>query len=71
VVIYAAAKFRCRHRYISTVERERLLFVCDQCHHRTELLSLDLRIPHRGVRSFTLPGASRWDEATTIGKSAA
>jgi len=52
VIIYAAAKFRCRHRYIATVEHERLLFVCDQCDHRTELLCLDRRIPSSRVVTF-------------------
>ena len=41
MVIYAETKFRCRHRYIATAEPPRLLFVCDQCQHRTELLPLE------------------------------
>jgi hypothetical protein len=52
VIIYAADKFCCRHRYIATVEHERLLFVCDQCDHRTELLCLDRPAQPSRVVSF-------------------
>jgi hypothetical protein len=52
VVIYAAAKFSCRHRYIVTIEHERPLFVCERCHHRTELLCLDRRTPLNRVVTF-------------------
>ncbi len=44
-VIYAETIFRCRHRYIATAEQQRLLFVCDQCQHRTEQLPLDRGAP--------------------------
>jgi hypothetical protein len=41
MVIYAETKFGCCHRYIATADQQHLLFVCDQCQHRTELLPLD------------------------------
>jgi hypothetical protein len=56
MVIYAATTFRCRHEYIATAEQGRVLFVCDQCHHRTELLPL-----HRGAsvrRVMIFPAAA-------------
>ena len=65
VVIYAAAKFRCRHCYIATAEHERLLFVCSQCHHRTELLCLDRRATLRGVVAFAPQNAADVDNATS------
>jgi hypothetical protein len=53
-VIYAETKFRCRHRYIATAEQQRLLFVCDQCQHRTEQLPLDRGAPLCTVMPFPL-----------------
>jgi len=41
VFIDAARKFGCVHQYVATQEGERLLFVCEHCSHRTELLPLD------------------------------
>ena len=55
MVIYAETKFRCRHRYIATAEDQRLLFVCDQCQHRTELLPLDRVASLCRVMTFPLP----------------
>ena len=59
-VIYAETIFRCRHRYIATAEEQRLLFVCEQCQHRTELLPLPLDpgAPLRRVVTFPLPADS-------------
>jgi hypothetical protein len=62
MVIYAATRFCCRHRYIATAEEHRVLFVCDQCQHRTELLPLplDRGASLRSVMAFPLPaGAAR------------
>jgi hypothetical protein len=70
MVIYAAATFRCRHRYITTVDHTRQLLVCDRCHHRTELLLLDRRT-RRSVSTFALPEAAHWDRATTTDKYSA
>ncbi len=53
-VIYAETIFRCRHRYIATAEEQRLLFVCDQCHHRTEQLPIDRGAPPGKVEQFPL-----------------
>ena len=53
-VIYAETKFRCRHRYIATADQHRLVFVCDQCQHRTELLPLDRAAPLYKVMAFPL-----------------
>ena len=65
MVIYAAAAFRCRHRYIVTVEHERQLFVCDRCHHRAELLRLVRGTSLRRVMTFVRPNAANVDLATT------
>jgi hypothetical protein len=42
MIIQAAARFTCAHRYIATAtaNADRWLFVCDDCAHRTELLPL-------------------------------
>ena len=42
MIIHAAARFTCTHRYIATptADADRWLFVCDGCAHRTELLPL-------------------------------
>jgi hypothetical protein len=71
VVIYAAAQFRCRHRYIATVEQERLMFVCEQCQHRTELLNLDRRPQPRSVVNFAPQDAAHYDRATATDRYSA
>ena len=42
MIIHAAARFTCAHRYIATAtaDADRWIFVCDGCAHRTELLPL-------------------------------
>jgi hypothetical protein len=42
MIIQAAARFTCVHRYIATAtaDADRWLFVCEGCAHRTELLPL-------------------------------
>jgi hypothetical protein len=55
MVIYAETKFRCRHRYVATAEPHRLLFICDQCQHRTELLPLERGAELCRVMTFPLP----------------
>ena len=64
MVIYAAATFCCRHRYIVTVERERRLFVCDRCHHRAELLRLVRGSPLPRVMPFARLDAAHVDPET-------
>ena len=60
-VIYAETKFTCRHRYIATADEQHLLFVCDQCQHRTELLPLDRAAPLCRVMTFPmLANAAQW-----------
>lgn len=49
MVVEAAAKFCCRHRYIATVDRGRALFECEMCHIRRELLPLG-QTPPEAVR---------------------
>ena len=71
MVIYAAATFCCRHRYVTTIEHEQLMFVCEQCHHRTELLCLDRWTPDRRVVTFALPDAGRVYIAAASDDSAA
>ncbi len=58
MVIYAETKFRCRHRYIATAEEQRVLFVCEECQHRTELLPLDRGELLCRVMTFPLPADS-------------
>jgi hypothetical protein len=58
MIIYAAEKFHCRHRYVATTEGDLLLFVCDRCHHRTELLPLDMGTRTRAVVRFPVPDHS-------------
>ena len=66
MVLEAAAKFGCPHRYIARVEPERTLFECEVCHHRRELLPLD-RHPHEAVRVL---GRSRSTWRSVIGDTA-
>jgi len=43
MIIEAASRFACAHRYIATAtgNRNQWLFVCEGCAHRTELLPLN------------------------------
>jgi len=43
MIIQAAGRFACAHRYIATATArgDRWLFVCEGCEHRTELLPLN------------------------------
>jgi hypothetical protein len=52
MVIDAAATFRCVHRYVATQDGARVVFVCEHCRHRTELLSLCHGILVRTVLAF-------------------
>ncbi|PYR23092.1 MAG: hypothetical protein DMF95_20855 [Acidobacteria bacterium] len=77
-VIYAETIFRCRHRYIATAEQQRLLFVCDQCQHRTEQLPLDCGSPpapggenlasYRDGRRAPLARCDDWESDDTSGR---
>lgn len=41
MIIQAAGRFGCAHRYVVTAtDDDRWLFVCEACGHRTELLPL-------------------------------
>jgi len=43
MIIQAAGRFACAHRYIATAtaDGDQWLFVCEGCAHRTELLPLN------------------------------
>jgi hypothetical protein len=42
MIVDAAARFRCRHRYVVTDEDGILWFVCEGCNHRTDMLPIHL-----------------------------
>jgi hypothetical protein len=42
MIVDAAARFRCRHRYVVTDQDGILWFVCEGCNHRTDMLPIHL-----------------------------
>jgi hypothetical protein len=54
MIIRAAGRFACRHRYIVTPtdDRRLWLFVCEGCGHRTELLPITLDAARGEVVAF-------------------
>ena len=42
MIIHAAARFGCQHRFIVTDQDGMLWFVCEGCGHRTDLLPVHL-----------------------------
>jgi hypothetical protein len=42
IVVDATARFGCRHRFVVTKDDGLLLFVCESCDHRTDLLPVHL-----------------------------
>lgn len=57
MIIQAAGRFTCAHRYIATAtgDRNRWLFVCDGCAHRTELLPLNRDTSFGQLLAFPSP----------------
>lgn len=56
MIVHAAARFSCSHRFVVTEDDGRLLFVCEGCGHRTDLLPVHLDTARGQVFSF--PGRS-------------
>jgi hypothetical protein len=54
MIIQAAGRFACAHRYIATATArgDRWLFVCEGCEHRTELLPLNRDAPFGQLLAF-------------------
>jgi hypothetical protein len=42
IIVDATARFGCRHRFVVTEDDGLLLFVCESCDHRTDLLPVHL-----------------------------
>ena len=42
MIVHAAARFGCRHRFVVTDQGGILWFVCEGCGHRTDLLPVHL-----------------------------
>jgi hypothetical protein len=59
MVIQAAGRFTCTHRYIATAtaDGDRWLFVCEGCEHRTELLPLYRDALYGQLVAFPTPSA--------------
>ena len=55
MVIDAAVTFTCGHRYVAVQDGTRVMFVCEHCQHRTELLALNRGTPDRMVLAFPQP----------------
>ena len=52
IVVDAAARFGCRHRFIVTNEDGVNLFVCETCGHRTDLLPVHLHATRGELVAF-------------------
>ena len=57
MIIQAASRFTCAHRYIATatVDGDHWIFVCDGCAHRTELLPLNRATSFGELLAFPSP----------------
>jgi hypothetical protein len=55
MIVDASARFGCRHRFVVTNEDGLMLFVCESCGHRTDLLPVHLH----PVRGEVIPFAAR------------
>jgi hypothetical protein len=57
MIIQAAGRFACAHRYIATAmaDGDRWHFVCEGCDHRTELLPLNRAASSGQVLAFPSP----------------
>ena len=57
MIIQAAGRFACTHRYIATAtaRADRWLFVCEGCEHRTELLPLNRGASFGQLLAFPSP----------------
>ncbi len=65
MIVNAASRFGCRHRFVVTDQGGAMLFVCECCGHRTDELPLHLtatrgqvvRFPTRSISApATVPG---------------
>lgn len=52
MIVYAASRFGCRHRFVVTDVGGAMLFVCEGCGHRTDQLPLHLTSTRGQVVSF-------------------
>ena len=52
MIIDAAARFGCKHRFVVTNEDGAMLFVCESCGHRTDLLPVHLHNTRGEVVAF-------------------
>jgi hypothetical protein len=52
IVVNAAARFGCRHRFVVTSEAGLNLFVCESCGHRTDLLPVHLHATRGELLAF-------------------
>jgi hypothetical protein len=52
IVVNAAARFGCRHRFLVTTEDGLNLFVCESCGHRTDLLPVHLHAKRGELVAF-------------------
>jgi hypothetical protein len=55
MIVDAARKFGCRHRFVVTDEDGMLLFVCECCGHRTDLLPVHLDTVRGQIVPFPAP----------------
>jgi hypothetical protein len=57
MIIQAARRFACAHRYVVTAAGEQWLFVCETCEHRAEQLPLTRHTTVGQVLTFRSPWA--------------
>lgn len=69
MIIQAAGRFACAHRYIATASGDRWLFVCEGCEHRTELLPLNRDTSFGQLLAFPSSVGVELGEAGVSGQS--
>ena len=52
MIVNAASRFGCRHRYVVTDEDGAMLFVCECCGHRTDQLPVHLTTARGQIVQF-------------------
>ena len=65
MIVDAAARFGCRHRFVVTSEDGANLFVCESCGHRTDLLPVHLHATRGEVVAFATRVIARPPAAVT------
>jgi hypothetical protein len=68
MIVDATARFGCRHRFVVTNEDGLMLFVCESCAHRTDLLPVHLHAVRGEVVPFARPSSAPAPAAVTAAR---